>query len=543
MMRHITLLLALCLTTAASAQRNDNDLKKQINIFADLYRTLDMFYVDTLSADTAMRWAIDGMLEQVDPFTTYYPGDDDEELTQMTTGKYAGIGALIRWNRQHKRTQIAEPYRNTPSDKAGLKAGDIVLSIDGRDVYNKPTAEVTKQLRGEAGTTFQLRVLRGADTVEVSLTRRNIQLPVIPYAGIVSDSIGYISLNGFTEGSAVEVRRTLQHLMEQGMKSLVFDLRSNPGGSLEEAIDIVSLFVPKGSLVVRRKGKVASSCSDMCTTTHPIVPETLPMAVLVNSGSASAAEIVSGTLQDVDRAVIVGQRTYGKGLVQSIRELPGGGTLKITTSRYYIPSGRCIQAYDYRHLNPDGSVGTVPDSLTKVFHTAGGREVRDGGGIKPDVVVKPDSLPILIYDLAESDQLFDFVSEYVAQHPTIAPAGEFGVSDEDYNAFVQYVVSHDFKCNRRSNDILKGLREMAKLEGNLDDAAPEFEALEKKLNPDATTDLLRFRKEITRFLEEEIVTRYYYNEGAVRQMLVGDKDFGTASSLLRDGGYEKILKP
>ena len=531
----------MLLPLSAYGQRSDGELQKQIDIFVNLYRTLDMFYVDTLAADTAVRWAIDGMLGKVDPFTVYYPNDDDEELMQITRGKYAGIGALIRWNRKHKRAQIAEPYEDTPSHKAGLRAGDILLSIDGRDIYNKMTAEVTKMLRGEAGTTFSVSVLRGKDTLDVSLTRRSIQLPVIPYSGLLPDSVGYISLTGFVEGTAVAMRRTVMSLMDMGMKSLVLDLRSNPGGSLEEASDILSLFLPKGSLVVSRKGKMPSACGDMFTRTQPIVPATLPVAVLVNSASASAAEIVSGTLQDMDRAVVVGQRTYGKGLVQSIRDMPEGGSLKITTSRYYIPSGRCIQAYDYRHLNPDGSVGTVPDSLTRVFRTAAGREVRDGGGIKPDVVVTPDSLPTLVFDIVESDVMFDFATDYAASHPIIARPGEFEISDEDYQAFVDYVVANDFKYNRRSDEVLKTLRQIARIEGYLESAQDEFDALERKLNPEPSVDLMRNRREIARYLADEIVTRYYYRSGSVRQMLVGDKDYDTAVGLLRDGSYKTIL--
>lgn len=540
-MRRLLFVLLMGASALSFAQTNDAQLQKQVDVFVNLYRTLDMFYVDSLSADTVVRWAIDGMLHRVDPFTEYYPSDDDDELMQMTTGKYAGIGAVIRWNVKYKRTQIAEPYADTPSAKAGLKAGDIIISVDGKDIEGLPTTKVTKMLRGEAGTTFTLRYMRGTDTLETAITRRNIQLPTIPYAGMINDSLAYVSLTGFTAGTAVEMRRTLMGLMNNGMRALVLDLRENPGGSLEEAVDILSLFLPKGTLVVSTRGKLPSSCREMRTTTSPIVPDTLPVVVMVSSGSASAAEIVSGTLQDTDRAVIIGRRTYGKGLVQSIRDMPEGGNLKITTSRYYIPSGRCIQAYDYRHLNEDGSVGTVPDSLTKVFYTAAGREVRDGGGIKPDLVVIPDSLPSLVYELMGSDVAFDYATQYASMHDSIAQPGQFALSDEDYAAFVEFVSHEDFKCNRRSNELLQVLQKITKLEGYYEVAQEEFERLEQKLNPDISIDLMRFRKPISWFLEEEIVTRYFNQSGALRQSLEGDYDFDVAVRILRDGTYQSLL--
>lgn len=540
-MKKILLLLILLPTLAFGQRSGGMEMFRKFETFADVYRQLEMYYVDTLSADTVIRWAIDGMLSRVDPYTSYYPSSDDDELTQMTTGKYAGIGSVIRWHKGYKRACISEPYVGTPSEKAGLRAGDVLLSIDGTDLLNMPTADVTKRLRGEAGTTFTLRVKRGQDTLSMDITRQNIQIPVIPWSGVLDGNVGYIMLTQFASGCAGEVRRTLLRLIDEGATSLVFDLRDNPGGSLEEAIDIISLFVPKNSLVVSTKGKMPSSCREMRTKTTPVVDNKFPLAVLIDRGSASAAEIVSGTLQDMDRAVIVGTRSYGKGLVQSVHDVPDGA-LKITTSRYHIPSGRCIQAYDYRHLNPDGSVGVVPDSLTHVFRTQGGREVRDGGGIKPDVEIFGDSIPSILFDLIQSDELFDYLSVFESEHPTIAPAGEFRMSDDDYQSMVDYMVEKKFSYNKRSTELLKRLRAMAAAEGYESATKELIDQLEQKLNPEITADFAHHRKIIARFVAEDLVTRYYKRAGATRQRLASDEQYEKAASLLRSGEWKNILK-
>ena len=406
-MRNFTraLLGLLILPLTATAQKNENPnsaISRNLEVFNDIYKQLDIFYVESLNADTVIGWAIRSMLQHVDPFTTYYP-ENDEELRQMATGKYAGIGSVIRFHRKEDRAVISEPYEGTPSQKAGIKAGDVIMSIDGKDIKGMPTDQVSSMLRGEAGTTFELRIKRPGEEKERSftITRQTIQMPQVPYYGIVRPGVGYIYLTGFTDGASREVRQALKELKTQGAQSLILDLRDNPGGALNEAVEITNLFVAKGKKVVSTKGKMTNTNREYLTATEP-VDSLMPLVVLVDGGSASSSEIVCGSLQDMDRAVVMGTRTYGKGLVQMIRDVPYRGDLKITTSRYYIPSGRCIQAYDYRHLNPDGSVGIVPDSLTNIFHTSGGREVRDGGGIKPDVEVRPDSLPTLIYDLVGS---------------------------------------------------------------------------------------------------------------------------------------------
>lgn len=532
----------------ASAQKSEGHnaaISRNLEIFNDIYRQLDMYYVDTLSADTLIEWGIQSMLRQVDPFTVYYNQDDMGDLKQMATGKYAGIGSIIRFSKKENRVVLSEPYEDSPCQQAGLKAGDVILTIDGKDVEGMPNDRVSSMLRGEAGTTFELRVRRPGVSKPLSfhITRRNIQMPQVPYYGQIRPGIGYILLSGFTDGAAREMRHALNELRAQGVQSLVLDLRGNPGGSLTEAVDILNLFVPKGVKVVYTRGKLASTNREYYTTSEPVDTQ-IPIVALVDDESASAAEIVSGTLQDLDRAVIVGTRTYGKGLVQAIREVPYHGNLKLTTSRYYIPSGRCIQAYDYRHLNADGSVGVVPDSLTHLFHTAGGREVRDGGGIKPDVVVPADSLPAIVYDLVGSDVMFDYVTEYAHAHETIAPAGEFALTDADYQAFVDYAESQGFTYSRRCGEMLKMLREVAEREGYLEYAREEFDALDAKFTNDLRRDLLRFREKITPYLQDEIVKRYYYQRGGVQQQLVDDRYLETGLEILNtEGRYAQILEP
>lgn len=545
MKKYIWALACLFVPMWMSAQRGENKnskISRNLEVFNDIYKQLDLFYVDSLDADTVIEWGIRSMLRQVDPFTDYYPENDDE-LRQMATGKYAGIGSVVRFHKKKDRVVISEPYEGTPSQLAGVKAGDVIMSIDGTDVKGLPVAKVSDMLRGEAGTTFELRVLRPGEEKERSfkITRQTIQQPQVPYYGLVRPEVGYVMLTGFTEGASREVQHALLDLKGQGATRLILDLRENPGGALTEAVNIANLFVPKGTKVVYTKGKMASTNRDYYTAKEP-VDSLMPLAVLVDGGSASSSEIVAGCLQDMDRAVIIGARTYGKGMVQMIRELPYHGNLKITTSRYYIPSGRCIQAYDYRHLNADGSVGTVPDSLTKVFYTKGGRPVRDGGGVTPDVKVRPDSLPTLIYDLVSSEVIFDFATQYAAAHSSVAPAGEIELNDEEYAQFVEFVKKEGFTYNRRSDEVLDLLKDVAKREGYLEAAQAEFKALEAKFSNDLATDLMRFRKEIEPYVCDEIVHRYYHQKGFVKQQLRGDSCVEKALQILSDPeAYKKIL--
>ena len=486
-----------------------------------------MFYVDTLSADTAVRWAIDGMLAEIDPYTKFYPDEDQDELKLMATGRYAGIGALIRAYKKENRTVIEEPYEGCPAQEAGVRAGDVIMSIDGKDIKGWSTAQVSQNLRGEPGTTFELRVMRPGEKKAraFKITRRQIQLPCLPWYGIVDSTahVGYLYLTEFTDNCALEVRHAILDMKQQGMKSLIFDLRDNGGGSVSEAVEIVGMFVPRGSLVVSTKGKVPATCHDYLTPAEPI-DTVMPIAVLINGNSASASEIVTGALQDLDRAVILGQRSYGKGLVQGIRELPYRGQLKITTARYYIPSGRCIQAYDYRHRTADGAANTLPDSLTREFRTRLGRPVRDGGGILPDSVLAVDSLPTMVYDLTASDVYFDFVTDYVTRHPEIAKPGLFHITDADYADFESAITSSDFTYNGRTAAALAQVRQLARFEGRDADTKAEFDALEAKLKAnDLATDLRRFRQHIQPYLETEIISRYYYQRGALQHQLTTDK--------------------
>ncbi len=533
--------LLIASMSASFAQKSDNhnfEISKNLEIFNDIYKQLDLYYVDTLSADTVIGWAIDGMLRRVDPFTEYYPEDNMNELREMTTGKYAGVGAVIRYYKEEDRVMFVEPWEDSPATDVGIKSGDVILAIDGVDVKGKNVSDVSKMLRGDAGTSFELKVKRSGnpDPLVFKVTRRNIVMPPVPYYGMVGNQVGYIYFDRFTENCSRDVRRAIIDLKKQGAQSLILDMRGNAGGLLVEAVELVNMFVPKGQKVVYTKGKLSSVNSEYTTTKEPL-DEKIPLAVLVDGMTASSAEIVSGALQDLDRAVIIGMRTYGKGLVQVPREVPYHGSLKVTTSRYYIPSGRCIQAYDYRHLNADGSVGTVPDSLTKVFYTAGGREVRDGGGIKPDIVMQPDSLPALVYDVAASDVALEYVCNYVAAHPEIAPAGEFVLSDKDYEDFVNLVAKSDFTYKRRTEEVLKLLKKAAQFEGCYDEAKEEFEALEQKMSGNVTADLMRFKKDISEILENDIVSRYYFQKGAIKQQLRDDKFVEKALEVFSDGDY------
>lgn len=534
----VALLFLLTAGGQASAQRQTGfGVSRNLEIFADIYRQLDMFYVDTLSADTAVQWAIHGMLEEIDPYTVYYPGDDQEELRIMATGRYAGIGALIRAYKKEDRTAIEDPYEGCPAQLAGVRAGDVILTIDGKDTKGWGNSRVSKALRGEPGTTFELRVRRKGERKPLAfkITRQQIQMPCLPWYGIVDTTshVGYLYLSEFTNNCAREVRHAIIEMKQQGMERFVLDLRDNGGGSVSEAVEIVGFFVSKGSLVVSTKGKVPATCHDYYTPTEPI-DTVMPIAVLVNRNSASASEIVTGALQDLDRATIIGQRTFGKGLVQAIREVPYRGQLKLTTARYFIPSGRCIQALDYRHRTADGAAMTLPDSLTHEFRTRKGRPVRDGGGILPDSVLAVDSVPTLVYDLSASDAFFDFVTDYVVAHPKIAAPGKFQFTDADYASFVESIATSDFTYTGRTMAALEQVRQIARFEGRMEDSQSEFEALEKKLKTtDLRSDLQRFRSHIEPYLATEIVGRYFYQRGALQQQLLTDKALKKAIDILK----------
>lgn len=546
----VSLLMALLVVPSIAQTDKDHDFKmaKNMDIFNAIYKNLDLMYVDTLDADEVVGNGVKAMLGSLDPYTTYYPEEKVNELKNMLTGKYAGVGAVVRYNFQLQRVCISEPYANMPAAEVGLKKGDIILSIDDEDMTNKEVSYVSDHLRGEPGSSFMLKVKRPSTgkILKVKVTRRTIQMPFLPYYGMMEGGIGYINFNSFTDNCAKDVRCAFIDLKKQGAKGLVFDLRSNGGGSVSEAVNIVNMFLPKGKTVLKMKGRLQRSNNEYKTTVEP-VDSVMPMVVLVSGNTASSSEIMSGCLQDYDRAIILGTRTYGKGLVQTTMDLPYNGQMKLTTAKYYIPSGRCVQALNYKHTK-GGYVEHVPDSLTKVFYTAGGREVRDGGGVKPDVEVKPDSLPNIAFYLAgardSNEVMLNYEVDYIAKHPTIAPAKDFALTDADYDEFKSRVLKADFKYDRETEKYLKDLEKLAKFEGYYEDAKPEFEALKKKLSHNVAKDLDFNKDYIKQLLENDIVAAYYFQAGAIQNSLRYDKQVKAAVKLLNSPEeYGKILHP
>ena len=543
-------MLGMGMTSFKEDDRNFQ-ISKNLDIFNSIFKELDMFYVDTVNAEKMIQTGVEGMLSLTDPYTEYYPEEEVSSLKEMTTGKYGGIGAAIRYYEAKDRIAVVEPTEGMPAAEAGVKAGDIILSVGGKEMVRgdmKPqefSSKVSEALRGEPGTSFVLKVLRplknDSTVMEFKITRKNIRTNPVPYYGMVKDSIGYLALSSFTENSAKDFKKAFIELKQKGAKSLIIDLRDNGGGSLSEAVDIVNLYVPKGQEIVVTKGKVRQAQGSYKTQNEPVDTQ-IPLAVLVNGATASASEIVSGSLQDLDRAVVIGSRTFGKGLVQTIRPLPYNGTLKVTTSKYYIPSGRCIQAIDYAKKNADGSVARTPDSLTTVFHTAAGREVRDGGGIRPDIEVKGDKIPNIVFYLMNDDLIFDYTTQYRWDHPTLASVDDFKLSDADYEAFKKLVKSRNFTYDRQSEKMLKSLKEIAEFEGYMTEAAEEFKALEKKLNHNLDRDLDYFAKPIKEYISQEIVTRYFYQRGAAMERLKDDTDLEEAIKILQNPvRYREIL--
>ena len=539
-----TLLLVVGAVIFFSFKSGDSrsfQIAKNLDIFNSIVKELDMFYVDTLDPNKTIREGIDAMLYSLDPYTEFYPEEDRSELEQMLKASYGGIGSIIRYEPKLKRTVIVEPYENMPAAEVGLKAGDILLEIDGKDLTGN--TDVSKMLRGQVGTSFQLKVERPGEAkpLDFTIVRKNIQLPLIPYYSKLDNNIGYINLSTFSGNPSKEFKKAFLDLKKQGITSLVIDLRNNGGGLLEEAVEIANYFLPRGKTIVTTKGKIKQASNTYKTLREPLDTD-IPIAVLVNSGTASSSEILSGSLQDLDRAVIVGNRTYGKGLVQVPRSLPYGGNLKITTSKYYIPSGRCVQAIDYAHRNEDGSVARIPDSLTTVFHTAAGREVRDGGGVSPDIEVKQERLPNILFYLVRDNLIFDYATDYCLKHPAIASAKEFELTDADYEEFKNKVKGADFKYDQQSEKILNTLKEAAEFEGYMKDASDEFKALENKLKHNLDRDLDYFSKDIKKMIAEEIIKRYYYQEGAIIQQLKDDKDLDEAVKVLTNPErYQQIL--
>ena len=540
--RNGVLLAAALVVVAFFSFKSGDDrnfqIAKNLDTFNSIVKELDMFYVDTLDPNKTVREGIDYMLSSLDPYTEYYPEDDQAELQQMLNASFGGIGSLITYNQKLKRSMIAEPFEGTPAAKIGLKAGDILMEIDGKDLAGKNNQEVSQMLRGAVGTSFKLKVERpdekgGTRPLEFNIVRQTIQTPMIPYDTIFNKNVGYINLSTFSGTPSKDFKKTFLRLKKEGITSLVIDLRGNGGGRLEEAVEIANFFLPRGKVIVTTKGKTKQASNTYKTLREPLDLD-IPITVLVNGGTASASEILSGAFQDFDRAVIVGSRTFGKGLVQTTRPLPYGGVMKLTTSKYYIPSGRCVQAIDYKHRNEDGSVGIIPDSLTTVFYTAAGREVRDGGGVMPDIEVKQEKLPNILFYLVRDNLIFDYATQYCLKHPSIPSPQEFKVTDADYNDFKAMVKKADFKYDQQSEKIMKTLKEAAKFEGYLDEASEEIKALEKKLTHNLDRDLDYFSKDIKSMIADEIIKRYYYTRGGIIQQLKDDDGLQAALKILAD---------
>ncbi|MGF7138377.1 S41 family peptidase [Roseimarinus sediminis] len=537
------LLGGFLLSSLTNVDNKNFEIAKNLDIYYSLFRELNTFYVDEIDPSKLVKESIDEMLSELDPYTTFIPESDIEDYRFMTTGEYGGIGALIA--KHDDQIVVSEPYEGYPAQKSGLMAGDVFLEVAGEKVDKMDTEDVSNLLKGAAGQAVKIKVSRLGEKkpLEFSIVREKISIDPVSYSGMLDQQTGYIRLTNFTKDAAEKVKKALLELKDQGAQQLVLDLRGNPGGLLMESVNMVNLFIDKDQEVVSTKGKVSQWDKSYATTGTPVDLD-IPLAVLVNSGSASASEIVSGTIQDLDRGVVIGSRTFGKGLVQTTRDLSYNAKLKVTTAKYYIPSGRCIQALDYSHRNEDGSVGHVPDSLISEFQTLNGRKVYDGGGIIPDIEIENEMLSNLSIQLIRQFKIFDYATRYRIENPVIADAAVFEINDEIYNDFINYVESSDFTYTSETQKMLEQLKEMAGEEKYLDMASDEFSALASKLELDLDRDLKKFREEIAMILKNELVSRYYYQRGSAIAGVNDDKTIAKALSVLNDQAqYEQLLSP
>ncbi len=519
------------------------EISRNLDIFATLFRELNIYYVDETNPGDLMKKGIDDMLASLDPYTNYIPESEIEDYRFMTTGQYGGIGSLI--GQRNNEVIITDPYEGFPAQKADLRAGDVIVELDGKPIKGKKNEEVSKLLKGQPKTTVKITIRREGEPnlIDKNVVREEIKINSVSYSGIIDNDLGYIRLTGFTENAGQEVKNALQALeAKTKLRGLIFDLRGNPGGLLNEAVNIVNIFVNKGVEVVSTKGKAKEWDKTYHALNNPVDTE-IPVAVLVNSSSASASEIVSGSLQDLDRGIIIGQRTFGKGLVQTTRPLSYGAQLKVTTAKYYIPSGRCIQALDYAHRNDDGSVGKIPDSLITQFKTKAGRTVYDGGGVMPDFVTDIRQLSPISQSLLLKYLLFDYATLYRNTHPSIASAKEFHLSDAEYAEFVKWISAKDYDYETKSEKILDEFKTTAEKEKYFSAAAAEFEVLKKKISHDKNADLQKFKDEITELLENEIVSRYYYQSGQIEASFKNDLEIKKATEALKNKDvYSSIMK-
>jgi carboxyl-terminal processing protease len=537
------LFMVLATTGVWSENTSDNhfDLSKNLDIFNSLFRELDAFYVDTINYQKAITSGINDMLSDLDPYTVYFPEDQTDFLKEMTTGEYAGVGAEIQ--QRNGQVIITDPFQDKPAQRAGLKAGDILLELDGISLKGKTSLEVSNLLKGQPQTIVKLKIQRpGVEKpINIHVLREKITINPVVYYGILKNNVGYILLSGFTENASDEMQQALLDLKNRHVKAMIIDLRNNPGGIIDEAVKMVGFFVPKGTEVVTTRGKLKQWDKTYRTQNEPILT-TMPIAILVDENTASAAEILSGSLQDLDRAVIVGTRTFGKGLVQSIRELPYNGHLKVTIAKYYIPSGRCIQAINYAERNDDDSPMRVPDSLTHVFKTADGRLVRDGGGIRPDVAVNDSAQLNITYYLMTQNVIFDFATQYALKHSSIEEPEKFSITDSDYDAFKQYVKDQHFHYILQSETLLNKLMATANIEGYANLASTDFKSLQSILTPNIDKDMNLFKNDIENLINAEIVKRYYYQKGVVRYSLQHDKTLDKAMNVINNTAeYNKLL--
>ncbi|MDE5982354.1 MAG: S41 family peptidase [Duncaniella sp.] len=539
----VTALIVMSILTSAATRSKKSEISRNLDIFNALYKELQTFYVDSIDAEKSIDIAIGAMLNDIDPYTEYIPAKAQESFRSMTTGEYGGIGSYIM--ERNGNTYISEPYEGSPANLAGLRPGDRIIMIDADSTVGWSSSKVSDKLKGQQGTTVKVTVNRPwvKDSIlSFDIVRRKIQIPSVPYRGIIKGDIGYISLSSFTEKSYNEVRDALQELIKnKGAKSIVLDLRGNGGGLLESAVQILGLFLPKGTPVLTTKGKGALTEKTYKTTVTPVDTK-IPLAVLIDGSTASSAEIVSGALQDLDRAVIVGNRSFGKGLVQSTRQLPYDGMLKVTIAKYYIPSGRLIQAIDYSHRNPDGSVARIPDSLTNVFKTAHGREVRDGGGITPDIKVEYPAVTRLTFNVVRDHWAFDFANKYFAENPTIASPEEFVIDDTIYTRFKNFIDPSRFNYDKVCETALDQLKQIATTEGYMNDSVKaQFDVLSSLLKHNLDKDLDTNREAITPYLAGEIINRYYYNRGGIIYSLRDDATIDSAATVLTTPKYKEIL--